>query len=84
MGVEVDREVATAVESAATRLAEMGHHVVEESPEFDGLQAMRHMTDVWFFGFDLRLEGMRSAAGTRSARTRSSRSRTRSTNTPGR
>ena len=36
--------------------------------------AMRHMTDVWFFGFDLRLEGTRSAAATRSVPTRSSRS----------
>jgi amidase len=63
MGVEVDREVAKAVESAATQLAGMGHQVVEESPEFDGLQAMRHMTDVWFFGFDLRLEGYAKRSG---------------------
>jgi len=35
----------------------MGHQVSEESPEFDGPAAMHSMTDVWFFGFDLRLEG---------------------------
>jgi amidase len=63
MGVEVDREVAQAVERTATLLAEMGHHVVEESPELDGLQAMRHMTDVWFFGFDLRLEAYAKRSG---------------------
>ena len=63
MGVEVDPEVARAVERTAALLAEMGHHVSEESPEFDGLTAMRHMTDVWFFGFDLRLEGYAKRSG---------------------
>ena len=55
MGVEVDKEIAQAVERTAAVLDGMGHHVSEESPEFDGLRAMRTMTDVWFFGFDLRL-----------------------------
>ena len=63
MGVEVDHEVARAVERTATLLAEMGHHVSEESPELDGLGAMRNMTDVWFFGFDLRLEGYAKRSG---------------------
>ena len=63
MGFEVDREVARAVEATAIHLAAMGHHVVEESPAFDGLQAMRHMTNVWFFGFDLRLEGYAARSG---------------------
>ena len=63
MGVEVDKEVAGAVERTATLLAEMGHHVAEESPELDGLGAMRSMTDVWFFGFDLRLEGYAKRSG---------------------
>ena len=39
MGVSVDPEVAAAVERTAALLASMGHHVDEESPEFDGLQA---------------------------------------------
>ena len=52
-----------AVENTATLLAEMGHHVSEESPELDGLAAMRAMTDVWFFGFDLRLEGYAKRSG---------------------
>jgi len=55
MGVEVDREIAQAVERTALVLEGMGHRVSEASPEFDGLSAMRTMTDVWFFGFDLRL-----------------------------
>jgi amidase len=63
MGVEVDREVARAVGDVARQLADMGHEVVEESPEFDGLQAMRHMLDVWFFGFDVRLEGYAQRSG---------------------
>lgn len=63
MGVALDREVAAAVERTASLLAEMGHQVAEESPEFDGLQAMRDMTDVWFFGFDARLQGYSSRSG---------------------
>ena len=63
MGVEVDREVAAAVERTATLLADMGHEVSEESPAFDGIATMRSMTDVWFFGFDLRLEGYAKRSG---------------------
>lgn len=63
MGVALDKEVAAAVERTASLLAEMGHEVSEESPEFDGLQAMRHMADVWFFGFDVRLEGYAARSG---------------------
>ena len=63
MGVPVDPEVAVAVERTATVLSGMGHDVAEESPEFDGLTAMRHMTDLWFFGFDVRLEGYAKRSG---------------------
>jgi len=63
MGVETDREVAGAVERVARVLADMGHRVSEESPELDGPAAMRSMTDVWFFGFDLRLEGYAKRTG---------------------
>ena len=65
MGVEVDREVAQAVERTATLLAGMGHEVCEESPQFDGPGTMRHMIEVWFFGFDLRLEGYAKRSGHR-------------------
>ena len=63
MGVATDKEVASAVESVARVLSDMGHRVFEESPEFDGLAAMRSMTDVWYFGFDLRLEGYAKRTG---------------------
>jgi amidase len=63
MGVAVDPEVAAAVEQTASLLAGMGHQVAEEGPEFDGLQALRHMTDVWFFGFDQRLDGYSARSG---------------------
>jgi len=63
MGVPVDPEVARAVEQTAALLAEMGHHVDESGPTFDGLQAMRDMMDVWFFGFDLRLESYAKRSG---------------------
>ena len=63
MGVPVDPEVAAAVERTATLLGEMGHDVAEESPAFDGLAAMRDMTNVWFFGFDVRVEGYAKRSG---------------------
>jgi amidase len=65
MGVPVDGEVAAAVERTAAELAAMGHELSQESPEFDGLAVMRHMLDVWFFGFDLRLEGYAQRSGRR-------------------
>jgi amidase len=63
MGLETDEEIVAAVERTARVLADMGHHVSEESPEMDGLAAMRAMTDVWFFGFDLRLENYSKRSG---------------------
>ena len=35
----------------------------EEAPQFDGLVALRHMMDIWFFGFDLRLAGYSKRRG---------------------
>jgi amidase len=63
MGVAVDPEVAAAVEHTAGALARMGHYVAETRIDFDGLAAMRAMLDVWFFGFDLRLEGYAARTG---------------------
>ncbi|HMF95445.1 MAG TPA: amidase [Vicinamibacterales bacterium] len=68
MGVAVDAEVAQAVRDTAQLLETMGHHVAEASPAFDGSAAMRAMTDVWFFGFDLRLEGYAARSGHRIGR----------------
>ncbi|HTS20389.1 MAG TPA: amidase [Casimicrobiaceae bacterium] len=55
MGMPTDAGVASAVEGVARVLAQMGHETSEESPQFGGLDAMRGMMDLWFFGFDLRL-----------------------------
>jgi len=63
MGMKTDPEVASAVANVARVLADMGHEVAEESPQFDGLRAMRSMMDVWFFGFDLRLAGYSKRSG---------------------
>ena len=63
MGAAVDPEVAQAVEQTAALLSEMGHHVAEASPAFDGIRAMRQMMDIWFFGFDLRLAGYSQRSG---------------------
>jgi amidase len=63
MGIEVDPEVAHAVEDIASLLDAMGHAVTRESPDFDGRAAMRSMIDIWFFGFDLRLQGYSARSG---------------------
>jgi len=63
MGVETEAEVAAAVERTARTLGEMGHIVENESPRFAGLATMRAMSDVWFFGFDLRLESYSARTG---------------------
>ena len=63
MGMKTNAEVASAVANVARVLADMGHEVTEESPQFDGLVAMRNMMDVWFFGFDLRLAGYSKRSG---------------------
>jgi amidase len=63
MGLAPDPEVAAAVEKVARTLAGMGHEVVQETPQFDGLKVMRSMMEVWFFGFDLRLAGYSKRSG---------------------
>ena len=57
MGMETDAGVRRGIAQVAQVLANMGHEVAEESPQFGGLDAMKSMMDVWFFGFDLRLAG---------------------------
>ena len=63
MGMQTDPGVAGAVADVARVLADMGHEVSEETPQFGGLDAMRSMMDVWFFGFDLRLAGYAKRSG---------------------
>jgi amidase len=67
-GVETDGEVASAVRDTAQLLETMGHEVAEASPAFDGVAALQAMTSVWFFGFDLRLEGYAARSGHRIGR----------------
>ena len=63
MGVPVDPEIVAAVETVAGLLADMGHEVSEADPQFDGLTSVRKFDDVWFFGFDQRLEGFSKRSG---------------------
>ncbi len=63
MDAPVDPEVAKAVQATAKLLADMGHAVAEVEPDFDGEEAARRMLDVWFFGFDLMLEGYARRTG---------------------
>lgn len=63
MGVAVDPEVAAAVEAAAKALAAMGHDVEEDTPQVDGLAALRTMMDLWFFGFDGRIANYSKRTG---------------------
>jgi|SRR5690242_11702731 len=63
MGMETDEGVAAGVAAVARVLADMGHQVSEESPQFGGLEGMRAMMDLWFFGFDLRLAGYARRTG---------------------
>ncbi len=63
MGVPTDPEVAAAVEHTAHRLQAMGHAVDEFTPQVNGLQALRSMMDLWFFGFDGRLAGYSQRSG---------------------
>lgn len=63
MGVPTDPEIVREVKKVAALLEEMGHEVSEESPVFDGLTAVRKFDDVWFFGFDLRLQAYSRKSG---------------------
>jgi amidase len=59
----VDPETAAAVAGTARLLADMGHEVEEAAPEFDHEAASRIMLDLWFFGFDRRMEGYARRTG---------------------
>lgn len=63
MGVQTDPEVAAAIRHTARQLEAMGHVVEEFTPQVDGLAAMRSMMDLWFFGFDGRLDGYSRRSG---------------------
>jgi amidase len=63
MGMETDAGVCSAIARVAQVLAGMGHDVAEESPQFGGLDGLRSMMDVYFFGFDLRLASYAKRTG---------------------
>lgn len=63
MGVPVQPDVADAVRRVASLLAQMGHLVEEHDVPHDGLALMRSMMDVWYFGFDQRLETLSRRSG---------------------
>src|SRR5680860_998720 len=63
MGVPVEPEIAAVVRAVAELLAGMGHEVVEESPEFDGLAVLPRFADIWFFACDARLQSYAKLTG---------------------
>jgi amidase len=63
LGIEVDPEVARAVEAAGKALASMGHAVEPASVDVDGEAMIRATTDIFFFGFDSRLDGYARRSG---------------------
>ena len=64
-GVKVDPEVAKAVEATGKMLAGMGHHVEMAQADMGGVETLASMNDLFFFGFDARLDGYARRAGTK-------------------
>jgi amidase len=63
LGIEVDPEVARAVEATGRALADMGHAVETAKVDIDGEAMVRATTDIFFFGFDSRLDGYARRSG---------------------
>ncbi len=63
MDTPVDQEIAKVTEQAANALAKLGHEVVEGAPPLD--MAAQHATclDIWFVGFDKRLDQLGAKMG---------------------
>jgi amidase len=51
------------VKLTAKILAEQGHDVFEHDPDFGGLASVKRFVDMWFFGFDLRLDSYAGKTG---------------------
>src|SRR5262245_51850297 len=62
-GVKVDPEVVAAVHAAGKALAAMGHSVDLASVDMGGVEVLSATTDIFFFGFDLRLDGYAKRTG---------------------
>jgi amidase len=65
VGVKVDPEVAAAVQAAGKALAAMGHTVEMASADMGGAETLQATTDLFFFGFDSRLDGYAKKSGTK-------------------
>jgi amidase len=63
LGVDVDPEVASAVEATGKVLADMGHVVEPATADFGGRMALKALIDVWYFAFDARLESYAERTG---------------------
>jgi len=63
VGMKVDPEVARAVEAAGKTLAGMGHAVERASVDMGGKDALAAAFDIFFFGFDARLDGYARRTG---------------------
>jgi amidase len=63
VGMKVDPEVARAVEATGKALAGMGHTVEQASVDMGGIATLAATTDLFFFGFDLRLDGYAKRSG---------------------
>ncbi len=62
-GVTVDPEIIAAVHQVGRVLADMGHHVEVGHADMGGPEILRATTDIFFFGFDDRLEGFAQRSG---------------------
>ena len=62
-GVTVDPEVKRAVQAAGQALAALGHEVEEAEVDIGGRDAMRSCNDVFFFAYDVRLDGYAKRSG---------------------
>jgi amidase len=65
VGVKVDPEVAAAVQATGKMLASMGHSVDLARVDMGGAAMLNATTDLFFFGFDQRLDGYAKRAGTK-------------------
>jgi amidase len=61
--MKVDPEVAAAVEATGKVLAGMGHMVERASVDMGGRATLAAAFDIFFFGFDLRLDGYAKRSG---------------------
>src|SRR2546425_278484 len=62
-GVKVDAEIARAVEETGKTLAGMGHSVEMARADMGGAETLNATRDLFFFGFDSRLDGYAKRSG---------------------